>query len=88
MESDPIQEFVDRVNAQSVPLLKNWLADLDSGRASEEDLLASVYAGMIVAYLYKFAPDRMAEDAKAASERLLALVADGVEPTVENEILP
>lgn len=88
MESDPTQEFVDRINAQAVPLLRNWLADLDSGRASDEDLLASVYAGMIVAFLYKYTPDRMAEEAKAASERLLALVADEVEPPVENEVLP
>lgn len=88
MESEPTQEFVDRINAQAFPLLRNWLADLDSGRASEEDLLASVYAGMIVAYLYKYPPDRMAEDAKAASERLLDLVRDEVEPPVENEVLP
>jgi hypothetical protein len=68
------EERVVQINKNAVVYLQSWLEGLESGSVKEDDLLPSLYAAMIVAYLYGYAPDAMVVDAKAAAARLLAMV--------------
>lgn len=68
------EERVKQINEKSAAYLQEWLEGLENGNVKEEDLLPSLYAAMVTAYLYGYSPDKMAVDAKAAAARLIAMV--------------
>jgi hypothetical protein len=65
---------LEQINKNAGTYLQSWLEGLGNGNLKEEDLLSSLYAAMITAYLYGYAPDAMVVDAKAAAARLIAMV--------------
>lgn len=68
------EERVVQINKNALVYLQSWLEGLKNGNVNEDDLIPSLYAAMIVAYLYGYAPDAMVVDAKAAAARLIAMV--------------
>lgn len=68
------EERVEQINKDSATLLKDWLSKLENEEVTQDDLLSSLYASMVTAYLYGYSPDAMAVDAKAAAARLIAMV--------------
>lgn len=68
------EERVEQINKNAGAYLQEWLAGLEGGDVTENDLLAALYAAMVTAYLYGYPPDKMAVDAKAAAARLIAMV--------------
>jgi hypothetical protein len=68
------EEKLEQINTNAANYLEDWLAQLEDGEVTENDLLSSLYAGMVTAYLYGYSPDAMAVDAKAAAARLIAMV--------------
>lgn len=65
---------LEQINKSAGTYLQSWLEGLENGNVKEEDLLPSLYAAMVTAYLYGYSPDTMVVDAKAAAARLLAMV--------------
>jgi hypothetical protein len=76
------EERVEQINKNAANYLEDWLTQLEDGEVTENDLLSSLYAAMVTAYLYGYNPDAMTSDAKAAAARLLAMVENEEE---ENE---
>lgn len=68
------EERVKQINKKSAAFLVDWLAELEEGTKTPEDLLSLTYALMITTRLLGYAPDKMLVDAEAAAERLMALV--------------
>jgi hypothetical protein len=68
------EEKIKLINEKAGLQLQEWLTLLETGQVTHEDVLSSLYASMITAYLYGYSPDTMAIDAKAAAERLINLV--------------
>ena len=68
------EERVKQINEKSAAFLVDWLAELDEGTKTPEDLLSLTYALMITTRLLGYAPDKMLVDAEAVAERLIALV--------------
>ena len=68
------EERVEQINKNAGAYLQSWLEGLENGNVKEEDLLPSLYAAMVTAYLYGYSPDKIAVDAKAAAARLIAMV--------------
>lgn len=66
-------ERIKLINEQAAKHLEDWLEQLENGEVTTDDLLASIYGGMVAAYLYGCLPDAIFEDAKAAAERLIKL---------------
>lgn len=67
------EERVKQINEKSAAFLVDWLAELDEGTKTPEDLLSLTYALMITTRLLGYAPDKMLADAEAAAESLMAL---------------
>jgi hypothetical protein len=67
-------ERIKQINEKSALYLQEWLAELDEGTKTPEDLLSLTYALMVTTRLLGFAPDKMLVDAEAAAERLMASV--------------
>lgn len=76
-------ERVKQINEKSAAYLQEWLAELDEGTKSTEDILSLTYALMVATRLLGYAPDKMLVDAEAAAERLMAMVENE-----EKELLP
>lgn len=76
-------ERVKQINEKSAAFLVDWLAELDEGTKTPEDLLSLTYALMVGTRLLGYAPDKMLVDAEAAAERLMAMVENE-----EKELLP
>ena len=68
-------ERVNKINLEAGKHVQDWLEKLEDSE-SADDLLASLYGGMVAAYLLGSSPDVMVIDAKAGAERLLAMVED------------
>jgi hypothetical protein len=68
------EERLEQINKNAASYLEDWLVQLENGEVTANDLLSSLYAGMVTAYLYGYNPDVMTVDAKAAAARLLAMV--------------
>ena len=67
-------ERVKQINYNAAGHLQDWLEQLENEEVTTDDLLASIYGGMVAAYLLGYSPDLMVEDAKAGAERLIKLV--------------
>lgn len=78
------EERVKQINEKSAAFLVDWLAELDEGTKTPEDLLSLTYALMVATRLLGYAPDKMLVDAEAAADRLIAIVE---EPEVSLPIL-
>lgn len=73
------------INTNAVEHLKDWLKQLENEEVTEDDLLASVYAGMVASYLLGFDPVIMLEDAKAGASRLVDGLLDEIEAKCPNQ---
>ena len=65
------EERIKVINEKAGEHLKDWLERLENEEVTTDDLLASVYGGMVTAYLLGYSPDSMVEDARAGAERLM-----------------
>ena len=65
---------VKSINEKSVNLLQVWLRKLDEEEVDFDDMVAELYALMIVAQLMGFRPDIMVQDAGAAADKLAKLL--------------
>jgi hypothetical protein len=68
------EEKLEQINKKAGDFLDDWLMQLENGEVTTNDLVSSLYAGMVTAYLYGYNPDAMAAAAKTAASRLLAMV--------------
>lgn len=71
-------ERVKQINYNAAGHLKNWLNQLENEEVTEDDLLASLYGGMVAAYILGYSPDKMVDDAKAGAEKLTKLVEESL----------
>jgi hypothetical protein len=76
------EERVEQINKNAADFLQAWLIKLETGEVTETELLSSLYASMVAAYLYGYSPEIMTVDAKAAAARLLAMVENEEESDV------
>jgi hypothetical protein len=72
------EERIKSINARAAVHMQDWLGKLENGENTEDDLLASVYGGIIVVYLLGYSPDDLVNDAKAGGDRLLKLFEETV----------
>jgi hypothetical protein len=68
------EERVKQMKEKSVVFLAEWLAELEEGTKTLEDLLSLTYALMIIMRILGYAPDKMLVDAEVAAERINELV--------------
>lgn len=68
MEED---ERVKLINEKSAAHLEVWLQQLEDEDVTEDDLIASVYGGMVTAHLLGYNLEKMISDAKIGGDRLL-----------------
>jgi hypothetical protein len=80
---DITEDRVKQINKASAAFLEDLLEQMENEELTSDDLFASLYAGMVAAYLYGYSPDGMVVDAKAAAERLLALAEETEESLPE-----
>lgn len=64
-------ERVKNINAAAVKYVEDWLMRLDEGKMEPDDLLASTYAGLIVAAIIGYSPQALVDDAVKAATKLL-----------------
>jgi len=64
-------ERLENINQQAGVYLDDWLKKLEDEEATEDDLLASVYGGMVTAHLLGYNLETLINDAKAGGDRLL-----------------
>ena len=65
------EERIKLINEQAAVHLEDWLEQLENEEVTTDSLLASIYGGMVAAYLLGYSLDKMIEDAKAGAERLI-----------------
>jgi len=53
------EERIKVINEKAGEHLKDWLERLENEEVTTDDLLASVYGGMVTAYLLGYSPDSM-----------------------------
>jgi hypothetical protein len=75
------EEQLKLINERAGAHLEDWLNLLEQEEVTQDDLLASLYAAMIVASLYGYSLNSMIKDAQAAAEKLLEAVDEGVKGT-------
>jgi hypothetical protein len=68
------EERIKLINARAGVHMQDWLGKLENKENTEDDLLAALYGGIIVAYLLGYSPDALVHDAKAGAERLIELL--------------
>jgi hypothetical protein len=76
MTEENEEDRVKKINEKSVVILQDWLKDIEEGTKTHDELVASTYALMITSFLLGYSPEKMVEDAKVASQKLLTLVAE------------
>lgn len=64
---------VKKINDQAGVHMQDWLGKIETGEVTEDDLLASVYGGLVTAYLLGYSPEALVNDAKAGGDRLLKM---------------
>jgi hypothetical protein len=79
------EERIKLVNEKAAAHLEDWLKQLENEEVTEDDLLASLYGGMVAAYLLGYSPDLMIEDAKAGTERIIKLLEETEEQLPETK---
>lgn len=67
-------ERVNLINTKAGKHLQDWLEQLENEEVTTDDLLASLYGGMVSAYLLGYDPEVMVLDAKAGAEKLIGLL--------------
>ena len=73
------------INEASAARLKDWLQQLENDEVTEDDLLASLYGGMIAAYILGFDPAAMLKDAKAGADKLAGGLLDDINAKCPNK---
>lgn len=67
------KERVKVVNEIARQHLHDWLKKLENEEATADDLLGSLYGGMIASILLGYKPDSIFEDASIAAEKIIAM---------------
>lgn len=67
------EERVKKINFAAAGHLQDWLLQLENKEVAPDDLLASLYGGMIAAILLGYSPESMVEDAKKGAEKITSL---------------
>ena len=65
------QERVDAINATAAKKLDSFLEQLENGVISEDEMLATAYAAMLLVSTMGYNPIAMAEDAIEGANRLM-----------------
>lgn len=65
------QERVDAINATAVKKLDSFLEQLENGVISEDEMLATAYAAMLLVSTMGYNPIAMAEDAIIGANKLM-----------------
>ena len=78
------EERIVSINSNAAKHLKDWLEQLENGEVTEDDLLASLYGGVVAAYLLGFDPAVMLEDAKSGADKLAAGLLDDINAKCPN----
>ena len=68
------EERVANINVNAAKHLEDWFEQLENEEVTPDDLLASLYGGMIAAYILGYDPESMINDAKIAANKLADMV--------------
>lgn len=68
------QERIAKISARAAVHMEDWLGRLENSENTEDDLLASVYAGLIVAKLLGYSPQALVDDATKAATKLISQI--------------
>jgi hypothetical protein len=79
------EDRIKKINDLSAKHLEDWQKKLENEEVTEDDLLASVYGGMVTAYLLGYNLEGMYSDAKAGAERLLKTFEETENEQLTNE---
>ena len=79
------EERIASINSNAVEYLEEWLQQLENNEVTEDDLLASLYGGMIAAYILGFDPAAMLKDAKAGADKLAGGLLDDINAKCPNK---
>ena len=61
------------INERAAVHLQDWLYQMEKEEVTSDDLLASLYGGMIASILLGYSPESMLEDARKGAEKIMAL---------------
>ncbi len=61
------------INERAAVHLQDWLYQMEKEEVTSDDLLASLYGGMIASILLGYSPENIVEDAKKGAEKIKAL---------------
>lgn len=68
------EERLKYINERAAAHIQDWLGQLEKEEVTEDQLLASLYGAMVVAYVFGYYPHEMATHARDAADRLITLV--------------
>ena len=77
------QERVDAINATAVKKLDSFLEQLENGVISEDEMLATAYAAMLLVSTMGYNPLAMAEDAIIGANKLMGDLFEELEDSTE-----
>lgn len=78
------QERVDAINATAVKKLDSFLEQLENGVISEDEMLATAYAAMLLVSTMGYNPLAMAEDAIIGANKLMGDLFEELEDSTES----
>jgi hypothetical protein len=67
------EDRITKINTRAGVYMQDWLYKIETEEVTEDDLLASVYGGLVTAYLLGYSPEALVNDAKAGGDRLLKM---------------